>query len=1330
MLGLLAAASHAADSNVYQKRATWPETMLATRAAFIEAQKSPQTASPVTLGPWYATAPLPAKFSDSLFPEKQVDLNARDERNRPLWRKHANWVDGAVHNLPGAGTSAVSTYLFRTIKAAAQVKMVAGFGSDDGIEVWLNGAKIHSLDVPRGPGADQDRVQLNLNAGENRLLVKIYNRTGGHGFYFSLIEDPIAIVWKQIERDFPQESGWMKRDLPNKAHLAWLASPGETSLERQMIGRIVNETGPAGRELQAQLDALTSAKATPTDVRWLTLYASASRLHDATAKLRQLNLTGLRMAVEDIGRTFGPRYPKAAEYLRRLSELEGRVEKATGNELIRVASDIEKLRGEALLANPLLDFDKLLLIRRDPKQMGLPQNWQGNCSLPREGYDNEIAVLSPIAPGGKLTTLYKPEGSKFVGDVDLHFDGDRMLFSMIGAHNRYQIWEIKTDGSGLRQVTLGQEPDIDNYDACYLPNGKIIFDSTIAFQGVPCVGGSDKVANLAVMDADGTNMRQLCFDQDHNWCPTVLPDGRVMYTRWEYSDTAHYFTRILFRMNPDGTGQMEHYGSNSYWPNSLFYARPIPNHPTKVVAIVSGHHGVPRMGELVVLDPAVGRHEADGAVQRIPGYGKKVEPIIRDELVNASWPKFLHPYPLSEHYFLVSCQPSSGANWGIYLVDSFDNMVLLHEMPGQALLEPLPIRKTPPPPVLPDRVRPEERDALVYVSDIYFGNGLRDIPRGTVKSLRLSEFHYAYPNMGGHINVGVEGPWDVRRILGTVPVAADGSASFKIPANTPIAIQPLDAEGRAVQIMRSWITAMPGETLSCVGCHESQNSGVPSKLYAGNRKPAEIKPWFGPARGFSFKREVQPVLDKYCVGCHDQKAAAANPLAIDLAAKTRNGSHGFTPSYLNLHPYVRRPGPESDDHLQVPMEFHASTSELVQMLQKGHYNVKLDAEAWERIYTWIDLNVPDHGTWSEHSRIPNNFDKRRIELRTKYANRPEDPEAIPQVKAEPVQFIKPEPLPAIKQAKVDCPNWPMTPDDAVKLQKAAGAVTHQSIDLGDGVTLNLVLIPRGEYVMGSLTGDRDEQPRARIRVEKPFWMATCEITNRQYSLFDPDHHSGYIDQHHKDHTTPGYPAYEPDQPVVRISWKQAMAYCQWLSAKTGRKFTLPTEAQWEWACRAGSDAPFWYGNLDTDFGAFANLGDISMKLLAVSGVNPQPIANPSPFEDFLPKDARFNDGAKVVNKVGQYRPNPWGLHDMHGNVAEWTLTSCRPYPYAEGDGRNDLSATADKVVRGGSWYERPKRATASFRLAYQPYQPVYNVGFRIICDVENLLASGQSAAVK
>jgi hypothetical protein len=501
-------------------------------------------------------------------------------------------------------------------------------------------------------------------------------------------------------------------------------------------------------------------------------------------------LDSLRLAVRDLGATFPDRYAKADDYLKRLEAIAARAAAAPDD--AANADAFAALRREALVdANPLLDFDKLLLVRRaDPggdegQGLGLPQNWQGNSSIRRD-LDNEIAVLSPVRPDGKLTTLFKPGNPAFVGDVDLDFDGGRLMFSMPkqekGKRPSWQVWELKSDGSGLRQVTP-DEPDVDFYDPCYLPDGRIVFDASSGFQGVPCVGGGDHVANLHLMDTNGA-IRMLCYDQEHNWCPVVLNDGRVMYARWEYSDTPHYFTRLLFAMNPDGTGQMALYGSNSYWPNSLFFARPVPGSLSKVVGVVSGHHGVPRMGELIVFDVDKGQQEAAGAVQRIPGRGKTVEADIEDALVNRSWPRFLHPYPLGEtatgrgggKYFLVTCKPAPGKPWGLYLADVFDNLVPVFEEPGVALLEPVPMRATPRPPAIPDRARPGEKNATVYMSDIYVGPGLKGVPRGTVKSLRVFEYHFAYRGMGGHINIGIDGPWDARRILGTVPVYEDGSA--------------------------------------------------------------------------------------------------------------------------------------------------------------------------------------------------------------------------------------------------------------------------------------------------------------------------------------------------------------------------------------------------------------------------------------------------------------------------------------------------------------------------------------------------------------------------
>jgi len=992
------------------------------------------------------------------------------------------------------------------------------------------------------------------------------------------------------------------------------------------------------------------------------------------------------------------------------------------------------------LRNPLLDFDRLLLVKRrlaptghgytdDP--YGLPCNWQSNSSIRGDVWDNEIAVLDLAGGAGAMTTLYRPTETQFVGDVDLDFDASRLLFSSLDPQGCWQVFEIQADGSGLRQLTPSLE-GINNYDACYLPDGKLIFSSTASIIAVPCVNGSSLVANLYRMDADGTNIRQLCFDQEHDWCPTVMPDGRVLYLRWEYADTPHCHDRLLFQMKPDGTAQMEFYGANSYWPNSLFYARPIPQHPTKFVGIVSGHHGVRRMGELVLFDAARGHHEAEGALQRIPGRGLPVEPLIEDQLVDHSWPKFLHPYPLSDKYFLVAAQPTATSPWGLYLADVFDNLVQLAECPEYALFEPIPLRPTRRPPVIPDHVDLDRQDAVVYLSDVYAGEAMEGIPRGTVRALRIVSYHFLYPNMGGPQGVvGMEGPWDIKRILGTVPVEPDGSALFRVPANTPIAVQPLDAEGKAVQLMRSWFTGMPGENVTCVGCHENRNSSPPTRLTLANHSlPREITPWYGPARGFNFEREVQPVLDKFCIGCHDGRPDAHGVPIVDLRGGQRITDytsayhHGgvdaghFSTSYVALHALVRRPGLESDYHVLAPMEFHADTTDLVHLLARGHHNVTLDAEAWDRLITWIDLNAPFHGTWSEiagRERVAP-YAQRRRELRMLFNNLDDDPEEIPATTTAASEPVLPQPVARATAPPPDVPGWPFDASAAQHKQAALGQY-ERTIELPGGIHLELVQIPAGEFVMGNPGGAPDEQPVHRVHIARPFWIGRCEITNQQFATFDPSHDSRVESRFGMQFGVRGFHVNGPDQPVVRVSWERANAFCEWLSRQTSLEFRLPTEAEWEYACRAGTGSPFSFGALDADFAPFANLADATLSEFVCHPYKKhrEPMLDRSKYDDWIPKVSHINDGGFLSDGVGQYRPNAWGLCDMHGNVAEWTCSASWPYPYQDDDGRNDPGlATEKRVVRGGSWRDLPPRATSGARRAYQPYQGVFNVGFRVV----------------
>jgi formylglycine-generating enzyme required for sulfatase activity len=1033
----------------------------------------------------------------------------------------------------------------------------------------------------------------------------------------------------------------------------------------------------------------------------------------------------LRMAIQDLCADFPKRYRHGKTYLNRLKTLEIEHKRLTSAPTpgmhAAIKKQFESLKNEALLANPLLDFDRLLMIRRRADRLGLPLNFNGNPDLEPSGYANTLVTLSPVRPGGIVETIFKPKGDRFIGDVDLHYDAERLLLSMPDTSARWGVSELNIESRRLTPLPLIDEPDVHNYDACYLPDDRIVFTSTAPFVGVPCVGGRSKVANLYLREGNG-RIRRLTHDQDHNWCPTVLNSGRILYQRWEYADIAHAFTRLLFHANPDGSAQMEYYGSNSFWPTAMFFARPIPNHATKVVAVVGGHHDPPRQGELVIFDPAQGRTEANGVVQRIPGFGKKVEPVVLDGLISSSWPRFLHPYALSEKYFLVSCRPTKTSLWGAYLVDVFDNFVLLYEEAGQAMLEPIPLRKTQRQPVLPDRIQPDQQEATVLLVDIHRGPGLHGVPRGTVKSLRLISYAFTFHGLGGEPDrVGLDGPWDVKRILGTVPVETDGSAHFRIPAHIPVALQPLDAQGKALALMRSWFTAMPGEVLSCVGCHEPQNSAPPvqPRPMALARAASSIEPWYGPARGFSFVREVQPVLDAYCIQCHHGRALANGQKTFDLSARPTERlpsafQMNFSPSYVALHRFVHAHTLESDAHLLPPRDFHADTSKLIQILRDGHYGLHLDQEAWDRLITWIDLNAPAHGTWQEvvghipaKAKLVAPSAARRRELQRRYAGIDEDPEAVyPAAIISPPLHTSSNPSSMQQVTETKSQDASALPVGHIPAKPSSTPETL-TVALAHNVTLELVRIPAGQFLMGSNQGYDNERPAHPVVIDQAFWMGKFEITNQQYNCFDSVHDSGLEtgEVYQFGDYERGHRLCRPEQPVVRVSWHQAMAFCDWLSNKTGMRFTLPTEAQWEYACRSAGSTPLWYGTLDDDFSRSANLSDATHYTVDYPHV-------PTAIPPWRPADARFNDGWRVSAAVGTFQPNPWGLFDMHGNVAEWTRSAYRPH--AQNIATRPDKQTGRKTVRGGSWLDRPRRARSAFRMHYAQSQAVHDVGFRVV----------------
>lgn len=1065
------------------------------------------------------------------------------------------------------------------------------------------------------------------------------------------------------------------------------------------------------------------------------LHKQVQRMLLLQSELKWLNMEAIRLAYEDMKRIEGF---DAVKYLPILTELEQQVKQGFGNIYSgdeAVLANAEKAvanKRAILLANPLLNGDKILTVRyqlgnRDRRAMApelgtQSNNWSNQESARRKGFNADIVELSNLRDEVQIRTIYKPDNTSSIADLKLHWDGDRAMFTQTMSDNRWNVFEVKLNNADCKKLIDNPEPDLEFYDGTYLPDGRIIANSNIGYQGVPCVNGSDPVGNMVLYTPQSKNLRRLTFDQDANWNPVIMNNGRVMYTRWEYTDLTHYYTRIVMNMNPDGTEQKALYGSGSMFPNSTFDVQPLPGYASAFVGIISGHHGVARSGRLILFDPAKARKGVAGMLQEIPHRNRPIVEEVKDRLVDGVWPQFIKPSPLNDTYFLVAAKLDKNDLWGIYLVDKFDNVTCLHKMEGEGYISPIAVRKTVTPPAIPDRVKLDDKQATVFIQDIYEGEGLKGIPRGTVKSLRLHAYEYAYvQTQSDHNWHGIQSGWDIKRMLGTVPVEEDGSVIFKIPANTPVSIQPLDKDGVAVQWMRSWLTGQPGEIVSCVGCHEDQNQIViPKRVIASQKAPHALTPPEGGTRSFTFDLEVQPILDRACIACHNGEGKA-----FDLRGGKKDG-RGYGTSYLNLHPYVHRQGGEGDMVVLYPYEYHPNTSELVRLSKKGHYNVQLTDAEWRKIYNWIDYNAPDKGYFNANvlKSFPyQGYDQieRRKQLTDKYAGgagvdwKKEIADYAAQLKNKgEIKPVMPKKVSPVKEKVLKVKGWPFAPD-RVKEMLADEKETVKVLEIAPGVQMTFVRIPAGEFVMGSYHGEPDTYPTTKVKIDKAFWMGELEVTNQQYNTIFPQHDSRYVDQQWKDHVVPGYPANKPEQPVIRVSYNDAMEYCKILSQKTGLNITLPTEAQWEWACRGGSDEDFWFGNLNADFGKKDNLADVTTNKFAVSGVDPQPMSPESPwykYYTFLPKAANVDDGSLVQVGGKKYEANPFGLYCMHGNVAEWTRSDYVPYPYKE----NPKKVSEYKVVRGGSYIERPKYSTAYSRKGFYPYQCVFNVGFRVIIE--------------
>ena len=587
---------------------------------------------------------------------------------------------------------------------------------------------------------------------------------------------------------------------------------------------------------------------------------------------------------------------------------------------------------------------------------------------------------------------------------ELSFDGKQILFAYTDipeprqrytwtVDNCWHIFKVNVDGTHLRQLTDGPW---DDFDPAWLPNGDIVFISERRGGYGRCHGRPVPSFTLHRMGAGGDTGKDIVCLSPHEtneWQPSIDNDGKVLYTRWDYVDRGFNQAHHPWRTTPDGRDSRAVQGNfaerQEARPHMEISCRAVPD-SRKFVATAACHHGQ-AYGSLVLIDPDVEDDDAMGPVRRLTPEQRfpESENATHHDPVN-----YAGPWPLSEYFFLAVYDPDSHSNagtknnYGIYLVDAFGNKELLYRDEAISCLDPIPLRPRPRPPTIPDEVgfsrpvgqvrqegsapqpHPAPLTADVAVIDVY--NARLPWPAQTkIAALRIIQLLPKTTPLANQPQIGYGDQKSARAVLGTVPVEADGSAYFRVPVNRPVCFQALDANGQAVQSMRSATYVHPGERLLCKGCHDrpGQSPPITGQVRALRRGPSEITPEAEGSNPFSFPRLVQPVLDKNCVRCHDGKTVddLGRRKGPDLRAGNVAKNPGqFYTSYVNLRNYAFY----FDNAVwttprTIPGQFGAKASKLYQMLAKGHNKVQLSRQDMHRISLWLDCNSDFFGSYED-----------------------------------------------------------------------------------------------------------------------------------------------------------------------------------------------------------------------------------------------------------------------------------------------------------------------------------------------------------------------------
>ena len=660
-----------------------------------------------------------------------------------------------------------------------------------------------------------------------------------------------------------------------------------------------------------------------------------------------------------------------------------------------------RLRREIIFSHPLLDFDTLLINKRPPPAyLHQSRQYLGRYSQPGPG----LVVLRSWKTDPRETPLI--EGRLPAGSVlhpDLSFDGRRVLFAFCDHRRakpdlrRFSIYEIGVDGSRLRRLT-GTSGDsmtgadgrrtalVEDLDPCYLPDGGFAFVSTRLQTHVRCQYGGRYFANFVLYraESDGSKIRRISFGEAPEWEPSLLHDGRLVYTRWDYVNRHDTFFQSLWVTRPDGAATAHVYGNYTRNPCTTGEPRAVPG-SHKIVTTAVAHHSY-TAGSIILVDPHKGQ---DG-----PAPIERITPEIEFPETEG-WPlgAYATPYPLSEDLFLVAYTPDQLMRegkqqrhnaYGIYLLDTLGGRELIYRDPEMSSFSPIPVKPRPAPPVLPDVLRSpvdeeNEKTGVFYVENVY--RSTQSIRPGSVKQLRVLRLYpqtiETPPSRGKAI---IDMP---KRIEGTVAVEKDGSVAFRAVAERPLTFQLLDENGMALMSMRTLVYLQPGEVAGCVGCHEPRAAATRRVAMPAGVTIQQLKPPAGPRHegGLSFARTVQPVLDRYCIDCHGLDGTEGD---LDLLGTLEDVTFAYpvwpgpnrmivSHAYWSLmnHPTavaIAQRNFETD--FSVPEDYFAHAGSLADMLLDGHEDdrgkprIELDGDSFARIVDWLDTNAMFYGDYS------------------------------------------------------------------------------------------------------------------------------------------------------------------------------------------------------------------------------------------------------------------------------------------------------------------------------------------------------------------------------